>query len=103
MVTHKLEHGPQDTSNRSTGWIARAGTAAVVAAAAMLGRSSPAEAGSCPSGLYKCGCCCLAKPNTSWGSCGSGYTYKSWGCCGGGYFLHLWRMHQGLILLVRPV
>lgn len=34
--------------------------------------------------LYACGCCNLAKPPSSFSSCGSGYHSRIWTCCAGG-------------------
>lgn len=64
------------------GWLARAGTAMMVAAAALLREAKPASANHCV-GTYHCGCCCLAKPPTSWSTCGPTYTLRSWVCCSG--------------------
>jgi hypothetical protein len=69
------------------GLVSRAGVAAVAAAAGILATAAPASASHCPSGLYHCGCCCLAKPNSNstWSPCGSGYTLRYWECCQNGF------------------
>jgi hypothetical protein len=75
------------------GWLARAGIASIAAVAGLLGSAAPAAANHCPSGLYHCGCCCLALPNSNldWPGCGSGYTLRAWSCCRSGF---IWRCEE---------
>lgn len=80
--------GLDEVSRRGAlSWLARAGTASIAAAASLVSSATPAAANHCPAGLYHCGCCCLARPNSNlnWSPCGSGYTLRSWTCCQNGF------------------